>query len=176
MPDRTDDNPYSNAVLVGDTLYLAGDIGIDPDTDAPPPKIEDEVRLVMESMKTRLEMVGMSMDDLVMVEVHCPDLSLYDQFNDVYRTYFNDHFPARAFLGSGPLLSGWALRGDGRRRAAVDAPLRGGTCPMCALLARRDPGAGGSGSGGYGIFIVMGSRSGSTVTLPPGARASRVTA
>ena len=106
LPDRTDDNPYSNAVLVGDTLYLSGDIGIDPDTGAPPPKIEDEVRLVMESMKTRLEMVGMSMDDLVMVEVYCPDLSLYDQFNAVYRTYFEDHFPARAFLGSGPLLLG----------------------------------------------------------------------
>ena len=104
VPGRTDNNPYSNAVLVGDTLYLAGDIGIDPDTGAPPPKIEDEVRLVMDSMKARLEMVGMSMDDLVMVEVHCPDLSLYDQFNDVYRTYFTDHFPARAFLGSGPLL------------------------------------------------------------------------
>jgi enamine deaminase RidA (YjgF/YER057c/UK114 family) len=104
VPGRTDNNPYSNAVLVGDTLYLAGDIGIDPATGAPPPKIEDEVRLVMDSMKARLEMVGMSMDDLVMVEVHCPDLSLYTQFNDVYRTYFTDHFPARAFLGSGPLL------------------------------------------------------------------------
>ena len=106
LPDRTDNNPYSNAVLVGNTLYLAGDIGIDPETGAPPPKIEDEVRIVMESMKSRLEMVGMSMDDLVMVEVFCPDLSLYGQFNDVYRTYFTDHFPARAFLGSGPLLLG----------------------------------------------------------------------
>jgi enamine deaminase RidA (YjgF/YER057c/UK114 family) len=106
LPDRTDNTPYSNAVLVGDTLYLAGDIGIDPKTGAPPPKIEDEVRIVMESMKTRLEMVGMSMDDLVMVEVHCPDLLLYGQFNDVYRTYFDKHFPARAFLGSGPLLLG----------------------------------------------------------------------
>jgi enamine deaminase RidA (YjgF/YER057c/UK114 family) len=106
VPGRTDSNPFSNAVLVGDTLYLAGDIGIDPATGTPPPKIEDEVRLVMDGMKARLEMVGMSMDDLVMVEIHCPDLSLYSQFNDVYRTYFTDHFPARAFLGSGPLLLG----------------------------------------------------------------------
>ncbi len=104
VPGRNDNNPYSNAVLAGDTLYLAGDIGIDPDTGAPPPKIEDEVRIVMDSMKARLEMAGMSMDDLVMVEVYCPDLSLYGQFNEVYRTYFSDHFPARAFLGSGPLL------------------------------------------------------------------------
>jgi enamine deaminase RidA (YjgF/YER057c/UK114 family) len=40
------------------------------------------------------------------VQVFCPDLSLYDQFNAVYRTYFTDHFPARAFVGSGPLLRG----------------------------------------------------------------------
>jgi len=106
VPGRTDSNPYSNAVLVGDTLYLAGDIGIDPATGAPPPRIEDEVRLVMESMKARLEMAGMTMDDLVMVEVHCSDLALYNQFNAVYRTYFGDHFPARAFLGSGSLLLG----------------------------------------------------------------------
>ena len=109
VPGRTDNNPYSNAVLAGDTLYLAGDIGIDPATGAPPPKIvyfslRFLYEIVMDGMKARLEMVGMSMDDLVMVEVYCPDLSLYTQFNDVYRTYFTDHFPARAFLGSGPLL------------------------------------------------------------------------
>ena len=105
VPGRSDNNPYSNAVLVGDTLYLAGDIGIDPATGEPPPKIEDEVKIVMDSMKSRLEMAGMSMNDLVMVNIHCPDLSLYGAFNDVYRTYFDDHFPARAFLGSGPLLA-----------------------------------------------------------------------
>ena len=51
-------------------------------------------------------MVGMTMDDLVWVQVLCPDLSLYDEFNSIYRTYFKDHFPARAFLDSGPLLRG----------------------------------------------------------------------
>lgn len=106
VPGRNDNNPYSNAVLVGDTLYLAGDIGIDPATGAPPADIKEEVKILMDSIKRRLEMVDMSMDDLVMVNVHCPDLSLYNDFNEVYRTYFTDHFPARAFLGSGPLLLG----------------------------------------------------------------------
>jgi len=106
LPGRTDNNPYSNAVLVGDTLYLAGDIGTDPETGRPPADVKDEVRILMDRMKQRLAIVDMTMDDLVMVEVHCPDLSLYDEFNDIYRTYFNDHFPARAFLGSGPLLLG----------------------------------------------------------------------
>jgi enamine deaminase RidA (YjgF/YER057c/UK114 family) len=57
-------------------------------------------------MKSRLEMVGMTMDDLVTVQIFCPDLSLYDAFNEVYRTYFKDHYPARGFIGSGPLLRG----------------------------------------------------------------------
>ena len=106
LPDRSDNNPYSNAVLVGDTLYLAGDIGVDPATGKPPENVADEVKILMDRMQQRLEMVGMTMDDVVSVEVHCPDLSLYDSFNEVYRTYFNEHFPARAFLGSGPLLLG----------------------------------------------------------------------
>lgn len=106
VPGRTDTNPYSNAVLAGDTLYLAGDIGVDPKTGAPPKDVKEEVKLVMDSMKRRLEMAGMSMNDLVMVTVYCPDLALYDEFNAVYRTYFTDHFPSRAFIGSGTLLLG----------------------------------------------------------------------
>lgn len=105
-PGRTDNNPYSNLVDTGDVVYLAGAIGVNPETGMPPADIEEEIRIVMDSMKTRLEMVGLSMDDLVSVQVYCPDLSLYDQFNAVYRTYFDDHYPARAFIGSGPLLRG----------------------------------------------------------------------
>ncbi len=106
LPGRTDDLPWSNAVLVGDTLYLSGKIGIEPDTREVPPEIQREVKIILDSMKERLEMVGMTMDDLVSVQVFCSDLSLFDEFNAIYRTYFKDHFPARAFLGSGPLLRG----------------------------------------------------------------------
>ena len=106
LPERTDDLPYSNAVLAGDTLYLAGSIGIDPATGAPPSTIKEEVTIVMDGMRRRLQLVGMTMDDLVSVKIYCPDLSLYDEFNSVYRTYFNEKFPARAFVGSVPLLRG----------------------------------------------------------------------
>ena len=105
LPARTDDRPYSNAVLVGDTLYLSGAIGLDPKTGKPPADVKEEVKIVMDSMKRRLEMVGMTMDDLVTVQVFCPNLELYDEFNAVYRTYFKEHFPARGFIGSGPLLA-----------------------------------------------------------------------
>jgi hypothetical protein len=46
---------------------------------------------------TLLPSVPLTMADIVMIQVHCPDLSLYGTFNKVYRTYFQDAFPARAF-------------------------------------------------------------------------------
>ena len=106
LPDRTDDRPYSHAVLAGDTLYLAGILGIDPDTDAIASNVQQEIRIALDSMKQRLEMAGMTMNDLVSVQVFCSDVSLYEEFNAIYRTYFEDHFPARAFIGSGQLLRG----------------------------------------------------------------------
>ena len=104
-PGRTDNNPYSNMVVAGDEVYLAGAIGTDPATGSVPDDVEQEIRFVLDSMKTRLETVGLTMDDLVSVTVFCPDLTLYGTFNDIYRTYFEAHFPARAFVGSGPLLA-----------------------------------------------------------------------
>ncbi len=95
--------PFSDGVLVGDTLYLSGKIGLDPATGKVPASVEEEARLVMESVKATLARAGMRMDDLVYVQVFCRDLSLYARFNAVYRTYFSE-FPARAFIGSGPLL------------------------------------------------------------------------
>lgn len=106
LPGRTVQAPFSDAVLVGDTLYLAGRIGIDPATGRPPDDIEAEIRLVFDGMKNVLAEAGMTMDHLVTVQVFCPDLSLYGKFNEVYRTYFTKEPPARAFIGSGPLLRG----------------------------------------------------------------------
>lgn len=105
-PGRADNNPYANMVVAGDTVYLAGSIGVDPDTGIAPDDVEQEIRLVLDSMKDRLERVGMGMDDLVSVQVFCSDLELYDTFNAIYRTYFDEHFPARAFVGAGSLLAG----------------------------------------------------------------------
>ncbi len=69
-----------------------------------PESVEQEARLVMDGIKTKVELAGLTMDDIVQVQVFCPDLALYEQFNEVYKTYFDEHFPARAFIGSGPLL------------------------------------------------------------------------
>jgi len=106
LPTRKDTLPYSDAVRVGNTLYLAGRIGVDPETGKPPPELEKEIHLLLDGVKTTLAAANMTMDDLVSVQVFCPDLSLYEKFNEIYRTYFIKNFPARAFIGSGPLLRG----------------------------------------------------------------------
>jgi 2-iminobutanoate/2-iminopropanoate deaminase len=113
LPTRKDTLPYSDGVLVGNTLYLAGRIGIDPETGKPPPELEKEIRLLLDGMKTTLAAANMTMDDLVTVQIFCPDLSLYEKFNEIYRTYFIKDFPARAFLGSGPLLRGGRFEAQG---------------------------------------------------------------
>ena len=106
LPGKQPNLPFSDAVVVGDTVYLAGRIGLDPKTGRPPADIEQEVRLILDGMKEVLAKEGMTMDDLVAVQVFCPDVSLFDRFNAVYKTYFKGDYPARAFLGSGPLLFG----------------------------------------------------------------------
>lgn len=96
--------PFSEAVLVGNTLYIAGHIGLDAKTDMPPASAEDEARLVMDGIKQTVESAGMSMDDVVSMQIFCTDLKLYDTFNAVYKTYFHSDFPARAFIGTDKLL------------------------------------------------------------------------
>jgi reactive intermediate/imine deaminase len=113
LPNRKDTLPYSDAVLAGDTLYLAGKIGVDPETGKPPAELEKEIRFLLDGMKATLKEANMTMDDLVSVTVFCPDLSLYEKFNEIYRTYFIKDFPARAFIGSGPLLRGGRFEAQG---------------------------------------------------------------
>jgi 2-iminobutanoate/2-iminopropanoate deaminase len=98
--------PFSDGIMAGNTLYLAGRIGLDPKTGQPPAAIEDEIKLMMDSMKGTLTQAGMTMDDIVYVQVFCSDLSLFDKFNPVYKSYFTKDYPARAFIGAGSLLRG----------------------------------------------------------------------
>jgi enamine deaminase RidA (YjgF/YER057c/UK114 family) len=100
VPPYKPELPFSNAVVVDDTIYLAGHIGFDAKTGKPPVKVEDEARAVLDAIKDTLAKSDATMEDLVSVQVFCSDLSLFDQWNAVYRTYFKGKFPARAFIGS----------------------------------------------------------------------------
>jgi 2-iminobutanoate/2-iminopropanoate deaminase len=104
--------PFSDAVRTGDTLYVAGTLGMDPATLSDPKTARvaaepaDEARYALDAVKHTLEAAGFKMDDLVSVTIFCTDLDLYGTFNDVYRGYFHGHFPARAFIGASKLVRG----------------------------------------------------------------------
>lgn len=100
------DAPFSEGVWAGDTFYLSGHIGLQEETGCPPASAKEEARLVMESLRRTLAAAGLAMSDLVSVQVFCPDIALFEEFNAVYRTFFANEFPARAFIGSGKLLFG----------------------------------------------------------------------
>lgn len=104
LPNRRHNLPFSDGVLVGDTLYLSGRIGIDPETGVAPADLDREITFLLDGVRDVLAAAQMTMTDLVYVQIFCPDLSLFDQFNERYRSYFGSELPARAFLGSGPLL------------------------------------------------------------------------
>ena len=81
LPGRKAPLPFSDAVQVGDTLYLSGRIGIDPKTGVAPDDVDSELRLLFDGFEAVLSEAGMSMDDLVWVQVHSPDISLWEHFN-----------------------------------------------------------------------------------------------
>jgi 2-iminobutanoate/2-iminopropanoate deaminase len=98
--------PFSDAVLSGDTLYVAGHLGLDPRTGNAVADPAAEAAQVLDAVRHTLERAGFSMDDFVSVTVFCTDLALYDTFNDVYQKYFHGHHPARAFIGADKLIRG----------------------------------------------------------------------
>ena len=98
--------PFSDAVRSGDTLYVGGHLGIDPQTGNAAADTATEARLVMDAVKHTVEAAGLQMDDLVSVTVFCTDLTLYEGFNAIYQSYFHGHFPARAFIGADKLVRG----------------------------------------------------------------------
>jgi|SRR5579864_705912 len=105
-PGRTGDWPFSDGVWAGSTFYLSGHLGIDRATNRPLENVEDEARLMLDTFKATLAAAKLTMQDLVYVQIFCSDVSLFATFNVIYRTYFGKNFPARAFIGSGPLLFG----------------------------------------------------------------------
>jgi reactive intermediate/imine deaminase len=97
--------PFSGAVLTGNTLYLSGQLGLEANQQVPA-GVEAEATNVLGNVQKLLTEAGMTMDDLVFVQVFCADVAHYDAFNKVYRGFFKQEYPARAFLGSGKLLFG----------------------------------------------------------------------
>jgi 2-iminobutanoate/2-iminopropanoate deaminase len=90
--------PYSQAIQVGKTIYLAGQGAIDPKTNKPmaDASIEDQTRRTLDNLKAVLEADGMTMDQIVSTTVFLKDLNDFGKMNEVYATYFKEAPPARA--------------------------------------------------------------------------------
>ena len=115
--------PFSEAVKVGDTLYLSGQVGVIPGTlELKPGGIAAETRQTMDNIRQTLKAHGYEMKDLVKCTVMLADIAEWEKFNEVYTTYFTGVYPARSAFGS----SGLAL--DARVEVeciAVSAPDKG---------------------------------------------------
>src|SRR6478736_3699144 len=70
LPTRSDKLPFSQAVLVGNTLYLSGTIGIDPATGDAPTDVEKEAHLALDAWKALVTQAGMKMEDIVTVTIY----------------------------------------------------------------------------------------------------------
>ncbi len=106
LPGRGHTLPFSDAVLVGDTLYLSGRIGFKPGGTEIPDTPEEEARNLLEQFVAVLKEAGMTLSDMVYVQIFSHNAQHFEAFNKVYQEYFKENFPTRAFLGSGPLLFG----------------------------------------------------------------------
>ena len=99
--------PFADAVLIDNkTLYISGRIGLIPGTRQVPDDIAAEAINLMQDLQWVLTAAGMTLEDLVTLTIYCPDVSLWEPFNAIYRTFFTGPLPPRAFIGSGPLLFG----------------------------------------------------------------------
>lgn len=103
--------PFSDAVRVGNMLYLSGEIGVDYKTmKIVPGGIKAETKQTLDNIKVTLEKYGSSMDNIVKCTAMIQDMKLWPQVNEVYVTYFKkDRLPARSAFGSTALALGAAM-------------------------------------------------------------------
>jgi len=91
--------PYSQAVKLGNTLYLSGQLGLDPKTGKfVEGGFEAQARQALKNQQAILEDAGFSLEDVVQVQVFVTDLENYKFFNGIYQEFFKSDFPARAVL------------------------------------------------------------------------------
>lgn len=99
--------PFSEAVRVGDMLYLSGQIGADENFKLVSGGIKAETKQVLENIKRVLERNGSSLDHVIKCTVMLADMSEWGTMNEVYTTYFSkDRLPARSALGANGLALG----------------------------------------------------------------------
>lgn len=129
--------PFSEAVRVGNTLYLSGQIGIAPGTlKLVPGGIKEEARQAMENIRTTLDAHGYTMADLVKCTAMLADIAEWGTFNEVYKTFFSGHFPARSALGASGLALGARVEVE---CIAAGGPMKSSASPERSAQPRFPP-------------------------------------
>ena len=105
---------YSQAVKVGDTVYLSGQIPLDPASmQLIQGDIKVQVRRVFDNLKAVCEAAGGSLGDIVKLNIFLTDLGNFAAVNEVMATYFQQSYPARAAIGVASLPKGAEVEMDG---------------------------------------------------------------
>ena len=103
---------YSQAVRVGDTVYMSGQIGLDPASMQMVDGIDAQIVRVFENLKAVAEAAGGSLADVVKLNVFLTDLANFAKVNETMARYFSEPFPARAAVGVKELPSGALVEAD----------------------------------------------------------------
>ena len=103
---------YSQAVRVGDTVYMSGQIGLDPASMQMVDGIEAQIVRVFDNLKAVAEAAGGSLADVVKLNVFLTDLSHFAKVNETMARYFSEPFPARAAVGVKELPRGALVEAD----------------------------------------------------------------
>ena len=104
---------YSQAVRVGDTVYMSGQIGLDPASMQMVDGIDAQIVRVFENLKAVAEAAGGSLADVVKLNVFLTALSNFAKVNETMAQYFSQPFPARAAVGVKELPRGALVEADG---------------------------------------------------------------
>ncbi|MDR1661617.1 MAG: Rid family detoxifying hydrolase [Azoarcus sp.] len=97
---------YSQAVRIGDTVYLSGQIGLDPVTMLLAEGIDAQIERVLENVKAVAEAAGGSLNEIVKVNVYLTELANFSKVNEIMSRYFAEPYPARAVIGAAALPLG----------------------------------------------------------------------
>ncbi|HQU81293.1 MAG TPA: RidA family protein [Azonexus sp.] len=103
---------YSQAVRVGDTVYMSGQIGLDPASMQMVDGIDAQIVRVFENLKAVAEAAGGSLADVVKLNVFLTDLANFARVNETMAKYFSAPFPARAVVGVKELPRGALVEAD----------------------------------------------------------------
>jgi reactive intermediate/imine deaminase len=103
---------YSQAVRCGPTVYLAGQIGLDPVTMELVPGIEPQIHRVFENLRAVALAAGGGLGDVVKLTVYLTDLANFARLNEVMAGYFTEPYPARAAVGVASLPRGALVEVD----------------------------------------------------------------